>query len=574
MPKTVRDKKLSNYQLTREIFYNEVVKRADEKNITLPVKLGNSKRSSQSEFSNEDLTTLYEKTDHEYRKKNGQFFTSKEIAKFMISYGLAKKDTKIVMDPACGTGVFFKALIDMGYDEKIIGIDKDPLMIDSCYVDLRTMYDVNMNNLKIYVADYLLNDCDTEKVDFLVCNPPYVNFHDFDRNLISKIEQDFGIKIGNLTNLYVLFMIKAMRSVKTGGRIAFITPSEFFYTGYGIKLKQFMLENFTIDNFITFNFDKTVFDKVATTSTISLLVNKKANKNHKVKFIKTNKLFPGIEKTKISATQNGTYANIIKQTDLDPYRKWQNYFSDMETSDIVKKLIPLSEIADIKRGIATGSNRFFTLTSKEKRKWDIEDHFLVDVISKATQTTGYEITKNTLSKLSKNDEKIHLLYCDGSPSTNLLEYIHYGMKIGIDKKYLCMHRKPWYSMEKRKPAPILATVFSRDNMRFIHNKTKCLNLAAYHGIYPRFKDKTVLRALLCYLNSDLCMMVQKQTRREYGNGLHKFEPGDLSELPVMPVAHMSRNDLEEIASLFQTTVKEQKQTKTANKTIHEIISAV
>lgn len=48
------------------------------------------------------------------------------------------------------------------------------------------------------------------------------------------------------------------------------------------------MENFTIDSFITFDFDCTVFDGALTTTTISLMVNKKPEGDHRVRSIKTN----------------------------------------------------------------------------------------------------------------------------------------------------------------------------------------------------------------------------------------------------------------------------------------------
>ena len=146
---------------------------------------------------------------------------------------------------------------------------------------------------------------------------------------------------------------------------------------------------------------------------------------------------------------------------------------------------------------------------------------------------------------------MHLLYCTGVPSRNLRLYIKHGENTGIAERYLCTHRSPWYRVEARSPAPILATVFSRNNMRFVRNEARCLNLAAYHGIYPRFSGRDATDAFLCYLNSDLCAQMQTTTRREYGGGLHKFEPRDLLDLPVLPIMRLGRSAVAELASAFR-----------------------
>lgn len=564
-----------NRCLTSNEFQTVIDSRAKKHNIKLPIKFKNLKHNIK--ISDSDLTKLYENTDYNHRKTQGQFFTPPAIAESMVSYGL-NKDTKTILDPACGLGIFMKKILDTGYAGKLVGIDKDPVMINACYLDIKLQYPKNIKQMQLDNVDYLLEDKYEQKIDFLICNPPYLNFHDFDRNLISHIEKKYEVSFSKLTNLYALFIVKAKNSVKHNGKIAFITPSEFFYTGYGKTVKKFMLENFTIESFVTFDFDKTVFDKVLTTSTISFLINKKPNPNHSVKFIKTPKIFNGIEKMKKSNTRKKIYVNIIKQNKIDYNKKWQSYFSDMIYSGLDEKLVPLNHEAKVKRGIATGSNDFFILSSKERDDWGIEDDFLVPVISKAIQTQkSYEITKDMMVKLDKQNQKIHLLYCFDNPSKNLYEYIEHGEKQKINTRYLCAHRTPWYSMEKRNSAPILSTVFSRDNMRFIHNKTNCLNLASYHGIYPNYNEDKKIKALLCYLNSEICNIVQKQYRREYGNGLHKFEPNDLLELPIIPISDMANQEIEELSSLFENmtyaglTVKSR---QIIDKKVHEIVESI
>ncbi len=125
-----------------------------------------------------------------------------------------------------------------------------------------------------------------------------------------------------------------------------------------------------------------------------------------------------------------------------------------------------------------------------------------------------------------------------------------GEKNDVHKGYLCSHRKPWFSMEKGNIAPILASVFSRDSTRFILNQAHTLNLAAFHGVYPNFDDELMTKALLCYFNSGICGEIQVIARREYGGGLHKFEPKDLEKLLVLDVTKLKKPDLELLANLF------------------------
>lgn len=549
-------------------FDREVAALAAKNGIELPIGAGAENGAREPEHEG-DLASLHRRVDLGYRRRNGQFFTPPDVAEFMVRYGI-EGGAKTMLDPACGLGVFIDKMLQLSQGRcRIYGIDRDPSMVNACHLEIRGRHGKRSGEVILRNADYL--ECeDAEKVDFLACNPPYINFHGFDRRLILRAREESGAEFSMLTNIYALFMARAKRSVKAGGRIAFITPSEFFYTGYGKALKRFLLENFTIDGFVTFDFGSSVFDAL-TTATVTLMVNEKPRAGHRARFVRTRGGLDGIAKLPRRGGKRGALVSAIPQKSLDPGLKWQAYFADgAAPGPAADGLVPLGRLADVKRGIATGSNAFFTLSDSERERWGIEDRFLVPAVSRAAQIRGYEVTRADVARLGRRGDRIHLLYCFEAPSPNLSKYIEHGRSEGVDGGYLCSHRSPWYSVERRRAAPVLSTVFSRDNMRFIRNRAGCLNLASYHGVYPRFGDDRLTEALLCYLNSGLCAAVQKRARREYGGGLHKFEPGDLLELPAMPVGKIGRKDALKMASLFRKLAASGGTREKLDETVNEI----
>lgn len=536
-----------------DAFYSEMAGRALDAGVRLPHRIRQrGTRPAGDACRGQTLAEMYERTDHARRRRLGQFATPPGIAEFMVSYGL-RRGARTVLDPACGAGVFLDKILEAGSGAALYGIDVDPMMINACHLDVRAKHGAGAaRRLRLLAADYLAGDAGVPAVDFLVCNPPYVNFHGFDRGLISRVGRGAGVELSGLTNLYALFMLKAARSVREGGTMVFITPAEFFYTGYGRAVKSFMVENLTLDALVTFDFARTVFGGALTTSTISVMTNKRPAAGHVTALVAAGGSLEGVRGAIEGGPQRGVRVRRMRQADMDPRSRWQNYFPGAPHAGrrVRASLVPLSHEADVKRGIASGSNGFFTLTDAERRQWGIEDRFLVPVVSRARQARGYEITKRHMRDLGAAGHKVHLLYCTGPPSASLRRYLRDGERRGIDRGYLCMHRTPWYSTEARDPAPILATVFSRDNMRFVHNRAACLNLASHHGIYPRYGDSRRIKALLCYLNSSHCASVQRGVRREYGNGLHKFEPTDLLQLPVLPVSRLGAGTISKLARLF------------------------
>jgi adenine-specific DNA-methyltransferase len=505
------------------------------------------------------LDSLYESlVSPSYKKKFGQFLTPNYIAEFMASWINQDKPQR-VLDPTVGTGIFLECILKTSdlMPKGLWGFDIDPILLNVCQLRL-ALRGFSGDALHLIEQDFIkMEEFLAEKVDAVICNPPYLNFHDFDRNgLVKPVEERMGVKLSRLTNIYVLFFLQSLSFTKDGGKLAFITPSEFLYTGYGEELKAFLLKNATIDSIILMDFEYPVFNKALTTAAITLFRKGLPKSRHKVRFIKVydwsnpKELLQGIAS---GIKFSGKYRIVeVYQDELIPEKKWLEYFVDIKNSNVLNRLVPLSKLADIDRGIATGFNEYFVLNRSEIRKWKIEQEFVVPVVPNALQVQGYNFTVDDLNRLEENDDKVYLLYVFKEPSQDLKKYIEYGeqKEIGANQRYITKHRSPWYSMERKEPAKILATVFHRKNMRFILNSANVRNLAPFHCVNPKFDDIIMVKALLAYLNSDLCRDIQTIKRREYGGGLHKFEPRDLENIPSLDVTRLSRMDVENLASLF------------------------
>ena len=114
-------------------------------------------------------------------------------------------------------------------------------------------------------------------------------------------------------------------------------------------------------------------------------------------------------------------------------------------------------------------------------------------------------------------------------------------------------------------------------MRFILNETDCLNLAALHCIYPNFDDPIKLKALLAYLNSDVCSQYMRLEKRTYGGGLDKFEPNDLNQILVIDIDKISNSILMRLANLFDklcAAVKDKNEEALVKKAINNIIENI
>ena len=117
------------------------------------------------------------------------------------------------------------------------------------------------------------------------------------------------------------------------------------------------------------------------------------------------------------------------------------------------------------------------------------------------------------------------------------------MSDGVNSRYLCKNRTPWYSQEKRSSPLYLCTYMGRNskngkNFRFIFNDTDSIATNSYLLLYP----KKPLDEILCQLPelkdkiwvflNNISQDMIKAEGRVYGGGLYKIEPKELNNVPI------------------------------------------
>ena len=123
-------------------------------------------------------------------------------------------------------------------------------------------------------------------------------------------------------------------------------------------------------------------------------------------------------------------------------------------------------------------------------------------------------------------------------------YLQTGLAAGIDQRYLCQHRTPWYSQEVRAPALFLCTYMGRQDtgsgrpFRFILNHSQATAPNVYLLLYPKPHVALQLnhhpqriKAIWHALN-EIQMETLIGEGRVYGGGLHKLEPNELANAPA------------------------------------------
>lgn len=483
----------------------------------------------------------------EHRKKFAQFFTPFPIAELMAKWILGNTDLRTILEPAFGLGVFSRALLKHKEDIEIKGFEIDEVI----YENAKQYFD-DEENLNLILQDYMYNDWEN-KYDGIVCNPPYFKFHDYDnKNILKDIETHLKCKLNGFTNLYTLFLLKSIHQLRVNGRCAYIIPSEFLNSDYGKLVKTFLIKSKTLRHIIVIDFEKNVFDDALTTASIILCAHD--DLTDKVQFSNIHALQ---DLSKIE-TLISTYPNFssTQQTyrfsELNPEIKWKAYYQK-QNGIRFKNLVPFSTYAKVVRGIATGSNEYFTFNQSKAKTFLIDKKYLLPCICRAMDAKKSFFTSFDFEELKYSDKNVFLLNAVNTTDEKVKQYLKKGETEEIDKKILTASRNPWYSLENRPPAPIWVSVFNRTGLRFVRNEANISNLTAYHCIYPKqtsLFSEINIDLLFAYLLTDTARQIFADNSREYGNGLQKFEPNDLNKGMMLDIGLLPQKQKDKILELF------------------------
>lgn len=489
-------------------------------------------------------------TSIEHVKKFGQFFTPFSIAHFMAKWVISNPQCSTILDPAVGLGIFFRAILKEAASNsyQLIGYDIDPQVLKKARTLFQNYKDCD---IRLINRDYMFNDWDN-RYDGIICNPPYQRFQNYkNRNeILAEFQSRLGLSLSGLTNLHTLFLLKSVNQLSKNGRAAYILPSEFLNADYGVFIKRNLVKYKSLKYVIVFDFTENLFDNVTTTSCI-LLFDNSADDIKAVEFIAVKAL----DDLAYLESQFSLYPNIktigraVLYEDLDESIKWRAYYQKQNGSKY-KNLVPLSTYGKVVRGIATGDNDYFTFSEQKKREFEIEDKYLLPCLTKANQASSYFFTREDFERLRTSGKSIYLLNITDVTSPAIRRYIQLGERLGVHKKYLTSHRTPWYAIENRPPAPILVIVFNRNGLRFVRNEANVRNLTCFHCLYLDMFAVEKIDILMAYLMTDVAREIFNDNRREYGDGLEKFEPNDLNNAKVIDLQAIPQDTSQEILEIY------------------------
>ena len=486
----------------------------------------------------EELDAAKERTE---RNRMGQFATPTALVVDILRYAkdeIGLRDDIRFIDPAVGTGSFFSALLANYPKTSIgaaVGYEVDP------HYGTPAAELWSKAGLDVRVEDFTRarTPPDRAKFNLLICNPPYVRHHHIvtrdKKHLKARAFESSGIEIGGLAGLYCYFVGLGHAWMATGGLAGWLLPSEFMDVNYGFPLKRYLLDKVKLLHIHRFDPNEVQFDDALVSSAVVWFRNEAPPTDHAVRFTYGGSL----ERPKL---ERFVPAETLRR---DP--KWTRY--PMHAVYAKPEALVLGDLFVIKRGLATGDNKYFILSAEEIERRNLPLETFRPILP-SPRYLSEDVVAGDAKGNPVVDHGLFLLDCRlaeeqvESQYPALWRYLQSGKERGIADRYICRHRTPWYAQENRPPAPFVCTYLGRSHkrngrpFRFILNHSEATAANVYLMLYPRgtlaraLEDSPGLRTRVWERLNGISPKAMLGEGRVYGGGLHKLEPRELGNVPA------------------------------------------
>lgn len=450
------------------------------------------------------------------RRAAGAVYTPTPIVRSMMTWLATQGTPARIVDPGAGSGRFILAAGEAFPNAQLVAVEMDPLAALMLRANLKARSWTD--RATVLVKDY-------RKVKLPCCagmtafigNPPYVRHHDITEDWKAWYAAKFaglGIKASALAGLHLHFFLQTRLLAKKGDVGAFITSAEWMDVNYGLALRRLLLDD--LGGIALHVLEPTIeaFPGTATTAAITCFRVGETAKPVRVRAVDKLELLNGL-----------THGIDIPRERLQAAARWSIIIRPSEPS--MAGDIELGELFRVHRGQVTGANDIWIESEHAK---DLPERVMLPAVTKAKDLLQAGAHLQSAAVLRRViDLPTALDDFTKEEHQRITAFLSWAKLQGADQGYIAKHRKAWWSVGLKAPAPILCTYMARRPPQFTFNACNARHINIAHGLYPREPlPAETLKCLVTWLNKN----VNRGSGRTYAGGLTKFEPKEIERLRI------------------------------------------
>lgn len=450
------------------------------------------------------------------RRAVGAVYTPLPIVRSMMTWLAGQGTPARIVDPGAGSGRFILAAGERFPKADLVAVEKDPLAALMLRANLATHGLTTRTT--VWVKDYRevkLPRC--AGLTAFIGNPPYVRHHAIEevwKAWYAGKFAKFGIKASALAGLHAHFFLQTRLLAKPGDLGAFITSAEWMDVNYGQALRKLLLDE--LGGLALHVLEPTLqaFPGTATTAAITCFRVGERTEPVRVRVV-----------DELTGLNGLTRGRDIPREQLQAASRWSTIIRPSRMA--IPGEIELGELFRVHRGQVTGGNGVWIAGEHAK---GLPERVQVPSITRAQDLIRAGAVLESAECLRRViDLPVDLDDFTPEERRRIRAFLNWAKMQGADQSYIAQHRKSWWAVGLKAPAPILCTYMARRPPQFTLNVCDARHINIAHGLYPRQAlPAEALPRLVAWLNSN----INTGSGRTYAGGLTKFEPKEIERLRI------------------------------------------
>lgn len=449
------------------------------------------------------------------RRPMGATYTPRAIVSAMTGWAAEGRPARVV-DPGSGSGRFIVAAGRAFPAAELIAVEIDPIaaLLTRAHLRVAGLTD----RARVVLTDY--RSLSLHRIagqTLFLGNPPYVRHHLIDpgwKSWLVDRARSLGLHASQLAGLHVHFFLATALHGRPGDYGAFITAAEWLDVNYGDLVRWLFLGPLGGKSIHLIEPTARPFADADTTAAITCF---------EIGARPSAMRLRRVDSLDALAPLDGGWQ--VRRERLEAAPRWTPLTRAPRKGP--EGFVELGELCRVHRGQVTGANRVWIAG---EHSTGLPPEVLFPTVTKARELFAAGATLADLKSLRRViDLPADLDRVQKEWRRAVDCFLRTARKMGAPKGFIARHRKAWWSVGLREPAPILATYMARRPPAFVRNLADARHINIAHGVYPRepMPSKT-LDALAHYLASSTSL----SDGRTYAGGLTKFEPKEMERLLV------------------------------------------
>lgn len=439
------------------------------------------------------------------RRPQGATYTPLPIVGAMVTWAERHVLPARVIDPGAGTGRFAVAAARRFRGATLVAVELDPVPAILCRGHLAAAGMAGRSH--VLTQDYRrveLEPLGAGQQTLFMGNPPYVRHHGIGpewKAWLTAEGRRRGLKPSTLAGLHVHFFLATANLSREGDVACFITSAEWLDVNYGRMVRELLLNGLGMERLLVLEPTAEPFPDAQTTAAIVCMeVGARSN---------------AIRVGRVDHADNlGDLrgGRRVRRERFEIEHRWSRLTRRARKAP--EGFVELGEFCRVHRGTATGANRVWIAG---EHACGLPPEMLRPAVTKARELYDAGEALRADSGLRRViDLPANLDELDSEARAAAERFLRFARECGAHESYIARHRKPWWAIRLRSPAPILATYMARRAPAFVRNIAEARHLNIAHGLYPMTPmDDAALENLVAYLHNS----VNTADGRTYAGGL-------------------------------------------------------